>query len=93
MKKIFFVIFTVISITSYTISGLLLAINLTDENPGMVMIFLVPFLIIGVASGIIALLIKQIKSLELKQFLTWLHYLNLILIPLSIIALIYVFKN
>jgi hypothetical protein len=91
MKKGIFLIFTILSLVSYTFSGLLLGIHFTEESPGMIMIFLIPLLITGLLSGIIAFFIKKTQKLELKQFSVWLHYLNLILILLGIIVLIYTF--
>ncbi len=93
MKRILFIIFTVVSITSYIFSGFLLGMHFTDEKPGMTMIFLVPLLVVGLVSGIIAFFIKKTKHLEFKRFSIWLHYLNLVLIILGILALIYVFTN
>jgi len=91
MKKIIFLIFTILSLISYVFAGFLLGIHFTDKSPGMVMIFLIPLLISGLLTGIIALYIKKTKNLKLKQFLVWLHYLNLTLVFLGILALIYAF--
>jgi len=90
MKKIFFIILTIISIGSYILSGFLLKAHFTDEKIGMVMVFLIPLLIIGLISGVVAYFLKRSKILELNQFLVRLHYFNLLLIFLGMIALIYV---
>ena len=91
MKKAAFLIFTIVSLIGYVLSGILLGIHFTQESPGMIMIFLIPLLIVGLSTGIIAFTIKSTQKLELKQFSVWLHYLNLLLIILGTIVLVYTF--
>ena len=91
MKEIIFLIFTLLSLISYVFAGFLFGFHFSDKSAGMIMIFLIPLLISGLVTGIIAIYIKKTKNLKLNQFLIWLHYLNLILVFLGILALIYAF--
>ncbi|MEE9438658.1 MAG: hypothetical protein V3V14_06625 [Saprospiraceae bacterium] len=93
MKKAGFIIFTLISIVSYVYSGLLLGMHFSDNDPGMVLILLVPLLIGGLVSGLAAYLIKKLLKLELNQFSKWLHFISLALMVFGSIALIYTINS
>ena len=80
---------TIISLISYFFAGLLLWIHYTDQSPGMIMVFMIPLLIAGLLFGIIAIIIKKMKNLELNQVFIRLHNMNLALIVLGIGTLIY----
>ena len=93
MGKLIFMFFSIVSIICYVFSGILFVIHFTVNNPGMILIFLVPLLIYGLLSGIIALVVKLLIKKPLKRFTIRMYNLNVVLIFVGIIALIYSFYN
>lgn len=89
MKKGIFLIATVLSVISFAFAGILLGIYFTQENPGMIMVFLVPLLVFGILFTAIAFLLKAVKNVELSPILIRLHYINLFLFVLGLVALIF----
>lgn len=57
----------------------------------MMLIFLIPSLLFGLVTGGMALYLKRTRAFDLNQFLVGLHYVNLLLHVLGIVALVYVF--
>ena len=93
ISKLIFMFFTVVSIISYVFAGILFAVYFAVNNPGMILIMLVPLLIFGLFTGIIALLVKLLRKKPLNLFSRRMHNLNVVLIIVGIIALIYSFYN
>lgn len=89
MKKIFFYIFTILSIICFALVGMLFYIQQTQESPGMILIYFIPFLVMGLLFFAISFLLKKFQKLELSKYSTWLFRFNLVTAIVGLLTLLY----
>lgn len=93
MPNKLFTILTFVSLVNFGFASMLMKALVEEQEMGMVMIYFIPLLILGLGFGVAATMMKIKQQLKLNLLLNWMHHFNLLLMVFGVLALVSALLN